>query len=117
MKTKAIVLLIMLAGNLFAQSPGKLAEIKIKTSTQCEQCKNRIEGALAFEKGVEKADLNLETKTVTVIYTTGKTDPSKLRKVISKTGYDADDVKADPEAYKKLPACCKKPEDQEHKQH
>lgn len=28
-------------------------------------------------------------------------------KIVSQLGYDADDIKADPKAYAKLPKCCK----------
>jgi hypothetical protein len=46
-----------------------------------------------------------------VTYKKSKTSPEKIRKAISKVGYDADDVTADPKAYSKLDACCKKPDD------
>lgn len=84
------------------------AEIKIKTSAICEMCKETIEKNLAFEKGVKKSVLDVDTKIVTVNYNPKKTSPEKIRKAISKSGYDADDVPADPKAYKKLDDCCKK---------
>ncbi|HCT69853.1 MAG TPA: hypothetical protein DF409_01110 [Bacteroidales bacterium] len=77
-------------------------------------CKETIERTLAFEKGVVKATLDLETDIVTVVYKTARTTPEKIREAISKAGYDADDVAADPKAYSNLPDCCKKPEDQQH---
>jgi hypothetical protein len=33
----------------------------------------------------------------------------KIRIAITKSGYDADSLKADPKAFKHLPECCKKP--------
>jgi len=45
---------------------------------------------------------------LTVEYKLGKTSPEKIRTAVSKIGYDADDVVADPKAYEKLPECCKK---------
>jgi len=84
------------------------AEIKIQTSAQCEDCKERIEKNMTFEKGVKAVELNLEDKVLTVTYKTNKTTPEKLRKAVSDIGYDADDVAADPKAYSKLPACCQK---------
>jgi copper chaperone CopZ len=86
----------------------KTAIIKIKTSAVCGSCKNRIEKNLAFEKGVTNVVLDLATKIVTITYKPSKTNPDKLRIAISKIGYDADNVKADPVAYKKLPLCCQK---------
>jgi len=90
------------------QEEPKEKEVKIQTSAICGMCKERIEGNMAFEKGVKSVSLDDETKIVTITYKTDKTDPDKLRKAISKLGYDADDVDADPKAYAKLPACCKK---------
>lgn len=101
---------------VFSQK-NNLEEIKIKTSSQCDMCKERIEETLTFEKGVKKSELDLESQVVTVIYKKGKTTPEKIRKAISRAGYDADDVPADPKAYSKLPACCKKPEDPDHEKH
>ncbi len=100
-----------------AQNANKEEKIVIKTSAQCEQCKERIEKALAYERGVKKAELNLETKEVSVWYKPSKTTPEKIRKAISLVGYDADDVTAEPKAYSKLPACCKKPDDPLHEEH
>ena len=115
-KTTVILMTLLLAAGVYAQD-GKLGEVKIKTSSQCEDCKERIEEALAFEKGVRKSELDLETQILTVSYKKGKTTPEKIRKAISKAGYDADDVAADPKAYTKLPACCKKPDDPDHEGH
>jgi len=117
MKVKAVLILMIITGTMLVQAQGKTAEIKIKTSSQCEMCKERIEEALAFTKGVKKAELDLETRIVTVSYKKGKTDPAALRMAISKAGYDADDTKADKKAYEKLPACCKKPGDPGHEKH
>ena len=104
----SLLLFTKLSG--FTQTNPKFKEIKIQTSAQCEMCKERIEEALAFEKGVKNSELDLKSKIVEVIYYPGRTNPEKIRKVISKAGYDADDVLADEEAYKKLPLCCKKPD-------
>ena len=112
MKTKAIlmitaILLVFSAGS-FAQAEKKLDEVKIKASVQCGQCKDRIETGLAYEKGIKSSEVDLKNKEVTVKYNPAKTNPDDIRKAISKLGYDADNVVADPVAYSKLPACCKK---------
>ena len=83
-------------------------EVKIKTSAVCGMCKARIERSLAFEKGVKEATLDVDTKVVTIKYNAAKTDVAKLKANITKTGYDADEVVADPKGYAKLPGCCKK---------
>lgn len=87
------------------------SEIAIKSSVVCEMCTKKVEKALAF-KGVEKSSIDLNTKIITVAYDPQQTSPEKIRSAISKAGYDADEVKADPKAYKRLNKCCKKESDQ-----
>jgi len=106
-KNLLAVIFLFVAGSVFAQN-AKTSEIDIKVSSQCSMCKERLEKMLAFEKGVVSSNLDLETHTIKVTYKTGKTTPEAIRKAISNTGYDADDVAADPKAYAKLPACCQK---------
>lgn len=107
-KITAVLVVIMIGSiNLKAQE-SKFQEIEIKTSAVCDDCVEKIETALAFEKGVKKASLDLETKMVTVTFNPQKISPVEIRKAIATVGYDADDVKADKKAYEKLPACCKK---------
>lgn len=122
MKFKMISLLLtvmLFSTGIIAQesSPAKVAELKVKTSAQCGQCKDRLERAMAFEKGIVSSDLNLEDKVFTVRYKPSKTTPEKIRKAISDTGYDADDIVANTKAYDKLPPCCKKPDDPAHGEH
>lgn len=110
----AVILMFVASGNLVAQT-AKTSEVDIKVSSQCSMCKETIERALAFEKGVVKSNLDLETHTVKVTYKNDKTDVDKIRKAISLAGYDADDVPADAKAYAKLSDCCKKPDDRINK--
>jgi len=102
-----LILSFLPLAQLSAQDKG-VKEVVIKTSAQCGMCKDRIESELGFTKGVKYANLDLETKEVTVRYKASKTSEENIRKAIAGVGYDADDVPADPEAYEKLPACCKK---------
>jgi periplasmic mercuric ion binding protein len=104
-----VIFLFLVAGTTFAQKSTKNEVIKIKTSAQCGMCKDRIETALAYEKGIVKSDLNVDTKVLTVTYKPLKINPEKIRVLVSKIGYDADNVPADKLAYSKLPACCKVP--------
>jgi periplasmic mercuric ion binding protein len=123
MKNRLIALIFVFSFSLFGSTnaqevkPARQAELKVKTSAQCGQCKDRLERAMAYEKGVVSSELNLEDKVFTVVYKPAKTNPELIRKAISKTGYDADDVVAEKKAYDKLPPCCKKPDDPEHVDH
>ena len=117
MRKLTTILTMTLLGAVAWSQDSKFSEIRITSSRQCNMCKERIEEALAFEKGVKDAEVDVDKKIVKVTYKKSKTGPEKIRKAISKAGYDADDVEADPKAYKKLPACCKKPEDPDHDGH
>jgi copper chaperone CopZ len=108
MKTKIMMSLIMLVTFINVNAQEKTAEVKIKTSATCDMCKETIEKYVAFEKGVKKITVDVNTKIATVVYNPQKTSPEKIRIAISKAGYDADDVPADKKAYDKLDDCCKK---------
>ena len=110
MKTivKSTGLLILFFSFYTSSLTAQTAEIKIKTSAQCGECKERIEKALAFEKGIKKSDVNIKDQMITVVYYDKRTNPEKIRQAISNSGYDADDVPAKKDAYDALPTCCKK---------
>ena len=82
--------------------------IKILTSSECEMCKDALEKAMAYEKGVVSSELNVDTKIFTVTYKPEKTNSIKIKRAVNLTGYDADNMPADPKAYQNIPACCKK---------
>jgi mercuric ion binding protein len=107
MKKIKIILISVLAIILSNVAHAQTNTVRIQTSAICEQCKERIENDLSFEKGVKSSTLDLKTKVITVIYNPKKTDEQKIREAITKIGYDADTLKADLKAYGKLPNCCK----------
>ena len=121
MRTKIIlswIFSVMLVIGLFAQENEKkesknkkLEVVEIQTSAICGDCKERLEHDIAFEKGVKSVELNDETKVLTIKYKKGKNNKEDLKKAITKVGYDADDLPANPKAYNALPACCKKGND------
>ena len=100
-----ILLLVVLAFNVKAQTDS----ISIKTSAVCETCKETIERDLSFVKGIISSSLDLKTHQLSVVYDSKKIDADKIRNEVAKIGYNADSVKADPKAFKRLPECCKKP--------
>jgi len=85
-----------------------MAVANIKTSAVCDMCKETLEKAMAYEKGVKKSDLNVESKIITVTFDPKKTSLGKIRIAITKVGYDADGLAADKNAYDNLNPCCKK---------
>jgi periplasmic mercuric ion binding protein len=108
MKTLTTIFLSILFLAATAQEKKNREEIKIKTSAVCDMCKNTLEKAMAYESGVKKSSLDVDSKILTVVFDPRKTNPEKIRKAINKVGYDADDSPADAKAYEKLHECCKK---------
>jgi len=87
----------------------KKAEQKAVISTpgiQDEPCKERIEKYLSREYGVTFVNANYKRHTVTVKYLTDRTNTENIKTAIANLGYDADDVTAEPTAYKRLPKNC-----------
>ena len=68
--------------------------------------RDRIEEMLNYTKGIKFSELDLETKKLTVKYATKKISLAEIKTKLSELGYDADEVKSNPESVKKLPLCC-----------
>lgn len=81
-------------------------------SIQCNMCKKTITNAVKEVEGVNEVDVNVNEKNVMVSFDKSKTDVAKVEASIINAGYDANDKKANTEAYNNLHDCCKKPEDQ-----
>ena len=108
---KRIVLIICLTAFFLASRAGTPPDtVKIHTSAVCDMCKKTIERELSFEKGVKSAKLDVPSGDVTVVFHPGKTNADNIRQAIVRVGYDADTLKALPEAREKLPDCCKHPD-------
>lgn len=84
----------------------KPVQVVIQTSAECNDCKVRIEEKLNYTKGIVFSELNFNTKELTVKFRPDKITLEQIKQLVSELGYDADEVKANPEAQKKLPTCC-----------
>ncbi len=84
----------------------KPVQVVIKTSAECNDCKVRIEEKLNYTKGIVFSDLDFKKQELTVKFRSDKITLEQIKKLVSELGYDADEVKANPEAQKKLPTCC-----------
>lgn len=98
------------AQNNTSVSPNQdgMQTIKIKTSAVCEMCKETLEKAMAYEKGVKESNLDVDSKILTVTFDPKKTSTDKVKVAVTKSGYDADELPADSKAYEHLDPCCKK---------
>lgn len=94
-----------------AQTKAQLTA-KVKTpNALCQEDKVRIESYLNRYDGVVGINVNFRKGETTVKYLTDRTDIEQIKTAISNAGYDADDVLANAESYKRLPKACKKFED------
>lgn len=107
---KKLISLLALILLSIAGVKAQIIESKIMTSGQCEHCKETIEKNIRFEKGVKKVIFDESTHIVTVKFDESKTTLKSIQIAISKLGYDADSIPAEPKAYEKLNTCCKKKE-------
>lgn len=85
-----------------------IEEAQIKTSAVCGMCENTMKKALMQINGIKEVSLNVENGVLSVKYDPHKVKLEDIRVAITKTGYDADELPADAEAYEKLHGCCKK---------
>jgi mercuric ion binding protein len=113
MKKILLSLMVALGVSFSASAQTKpIQTVKISTPTiQCNMCKKSIEDVLKRYDGVMTAVVNVKKKDVTVKYITDRTNEEIIKTAIANAGYDANDIAANPDAYKALPKCCKKPDD------
>ena len=99
-----IVIMCSLFFNVSAQE--KKQEVVIHTSSQCDDCKERIEDKFNYTKGIIFTELDLETDNLTLKFRTDKITLQEIKDLLNELGYDADDQKAKIEQVNTLPKCC-----------
>jgi copper chaperone CopZ len=110
---KVLIALVMTCFSMVAFSQQKVVETaKIKTpNALCEACKPRIETYVKRIDGILSINVNYRKGETTVKYLTDRTNIEEIKTAIANMGYDADDIPANEESYKRLPKTCKKFED------
>ncbi|QNL22763.1 cation transporter [Hyphobacterium sp. CCMP332] len=83
----------------------KIIETAFNVSGVCEMCKARIENA-ALLNGVKKVNWDKNSQTLHIIYRKDKVELMDIHKAVAAAGHDTSELKANDEAYKKIPACC-----------
>lgn len=84
---------------------------------KCWQCKERLDKYLIIEnnanmqKGMIQWKINLLAGEIRVQYVPDRVSVDDIKTALNNAGFDADDEKAEPDAYKKLPPVCKRAED------
>ena len=114
-KISLILTMVLLYGCLAILSQNsannfKIDEIIIPTA-QCNMCAANIGNALNGVDGILKYKVELETDQVKIKYTADMISLQGIEQLISKAGYQANNLPPDVDAYNKLAMCCKLPKD------
>ncbi len=105
------IIFIALAGIFSATQIACAQQIKnaktesVKIYGNCGMCEKNIETA-AFQKGVSKADWNVDTKMATLTFDSNKTNADEILRRIAASGYDSDKYAAPDAVFAKLRTCC-----------
>ena len=103
---KYIIAVLLTVINLTAVAQKKnLKTETFKVYGTCEQCKIRIETALADIK-VYKANWSIDTKMLTVSFDSVKLSTTKISKKLAAVGHDTEEFQTDENTYTSLPKCC-----------
>lgn len=65
----------------------KLTTVVLHSEISCNNCKQRIEKNIPFEKGVKDLKVSLADKTVTIVFRNDKNTSEKLCEAVTKLGY------------------------------
>ncbi|MBS1738409.1 MAG: heavy-metal-associated domain-containing protein [Bacteroidetes bacterium] len=108
MKNTFLLLISILAINLtgFGQVKPIQKAVINTPGVQDEACKTRIENYIAHEYGIIAVKADYKKHVVGVQWYSDRTNIENIKTAIANLGYDADDVTADPDAYKRLPKTC-----------
>ena len=84
----------------------KTEQAEFVVSGNCQMCKARIEKATLTLKGVKKAEWDIPTNVLNVIYNSKRQNLLAIQEVVAAVGHDTPLVKADDAVYAALPLCC-----------
>jgi hypothetical protein len=110
------IIFVMLVASSFAQNRRpQWATIKTP-NVRCWECKKRLENYMAreiaqTESGIMKLQINLLSGTTRVQYWPDRVNLNYIQTAFANAGFDADDIKATEDSYKKLPPACKRVEE------
>lgn len=109
MKAFIFSVFALIAFSTFSFSQQKaIQKAVIKTpGVQAEACKTQIDNFLKHEYGVSSVKADYRRHTVTVTWYTDRTNIENIKTALANMGYDADDVTAEPDAFKRLSPPCR----------
>ncbi len=74
---------------------------------KCNTCSRHITSAVTKLDGVNECSVSVDDKKATIKFAPNKIDQAKIEMAIAQSGYDANNVKRNEDAYSQLPECCK----------
>ncbi|MDP4286265.1 MAG: heavy-metal-associated domain-containing protein [Bacteroidota bacterium] len=102
-----MIVLVSTSNCSFGQGKGIDKAVIHTPGVMADACKTGIENFLVHEYGVSSVKADYRKHTVTVSWYTNRTNIENIKTALANMGYDADDVSAEPDAYKKLLPACK----------
>lgn len=81
-------------------------ETSFAVKGNCKMCKKTIETSALSLDGVHKADWNVKTKKIDLVYDDQLVELMTIHNTIANSGYSTDLVNLNQEAYDNLPMCC-----------
>jgi periplasmic mercuric ion binding protein len=107
MKTKVMSLLILFMLGVFTVvAADKTEKFEVKGGN-CDECKEHVQKAALLIKGVLKANWDMETKLLEVVFDDTVTNLKDIEVAIANAGHDTPNNKTTQEAFDALPECCK----------
>lgn len=116
MLRNCLILFLFFISNVIHAQSGAIETAEIKTTIWCDHCQECADcGVNIFTnvkkvKGVKDVTVDDANHLILVKYRPDKVSIEEIENAIALTGFDANDLKADADAYMRLDACCKKPE-------
>ncbi len=101
-----ILLTVLLIGNACRQRDIQTVTIEVP-QLQGQECKQLLREVVSAMNGVRTADLVVETGSVTVTYDSMRLALKNLEYAIAGTGFQANEIPADPKARERLPELCR----------
>lgn len=102
---KHFLLAALIAASTPAFAGGTTKTDTFAVNGDCGMCEETIEKA-AMLPGVEKAEWDMDAKTLVVTYNPEKVKPDAILRSIAAEGYDTEKYTATEASYKALPQCC-----------
>lgn len=108
MKSFFLSLLLVSSFTSFSQFKKPIVAIIKTPQAACVECKDKIEKFMKYEEGIAKIVVDIRKKITTVTFLGDRTNIENIKTTLANLGFDADEVLANEETYKRLPICCKR---------